>query len=164
MGRNPTIGCGILTSLDGVDPSTSVTTLRDTAAVQMNVYGVPQYDVTMETRLVSGEGFRILLRPRVEVRSIVDSGIIVTLTKHGVTLDSGGHRFVRRDDVRLPVDKAVAISLHSENHLTEVVVGCDTVFRGRTHQKETDDIVVSALEKSEMQVRSPQWVNIALDK
>jgi len=147
----------VLTSLGGVDQGPYEATLRDTAAIDLNYYGATQYIITMGIVLKHGEGFRIMLRPVVEQHDVKDSGIIVTITRSGVWLDSSQKNFVNRPDVMLTEGKMAHVKLLSENNYTQVVMDCDTIFRGWTNLKESDDVVVQALQSSEIQVVGPDW-------
>jgi hypothetical protein len=160
MGGPHVVSCEILTSLQGVDHNQDEATLRDTAAVDLSYYGATQYHIKMGVMLAHGEGFRMLLRPVVEYRDVRDSGIIVTMTQSGVTLDSGNHRFLLRPDVRIVPNQIIHVALMSENNYMQVVFDCDTVFRGWTKLKESDDVVVQALQGSEVQVIQPNWDNL----
>src|ERR1035437_6298415 len=101
MGGPHLVSCYILTSLAGVDHDENMATLRDTAALNLNYYGATQYLITMGARLGRGEGFRILLRPVVEHKDVRDSGIIVTATASGVTLEDSGRIFLSRPDLTI---------------------------------------------------------------
>ena len=157
MGGPHVVSCEILTSLKGVDHDQDEATLRDTAAIDLSYYGATQYHLKMGMLLVPGEGFRILIRPVVEYRDVKDSGIIITATPSGVTLDSGHHQFLTRPDVKVIPNQLVHIALMSENNYMQVVFDCDTVYRGWTKLKESDDVVVQALQGSEVQVIQPDW-------
>ena len=126
----------------------------------MNYYGATEYLLTMDVKLSRGEGFRILLRPTVEQRDVRDSGIVVTVTRSGVRLDSAGHNFQSLPWVKLPLNSQVPVSLYSDNNFTQVIVGCDTVYKGWSKKIESDDVVVQALESSELQIIDPDWAGI----
>ncbi len=162
MGNQHIVRCKVLTSLPTVDKGRSVTTLHDTGAINMNYYGATQYLLSMDIKLLRGEGFRILLRPVVEQRDVKDSGIVLTVTRSGVWLDSAGmtHHpqiFLTRPDVRIANNQQMPISLISENNYTQVVLGCDTVYKGWSRKMESDDVVFQALEGSEIQLIAPDW-------
>lgn len=150
----------ILTSLPGVDHNEYMATLRDTAALDLNYYGATEYYLTMGVRVQSGSGFRILLRPVVEHRDIPDSGIIVTATASGVTLEDAGRLILSRPDVIVPIGHPVHVALLSANNYYQVVFDCDTVFRGWTKRKESDDVVVQALQSSTVDVIHPDWAAV----
>jgi len=160
MGSVHMVSCNVITSLPSIEQGSSVSTLHDTAALGMSYFGATQYDLAMHLRLVSGEGVRILLRPVVEQRDIKDSGIIVTLTKNGSWVDSAHHTFLQRPDLGMPIGQNVPVYLLSEDNYSQVVVGCDTVYRGWTKRIESDDIVVQALLGSEVQVIDPDWAGL----
>ncbi len=157
LGGPHTVSCEILTALPGVDHNEEIATLRDTAAIDLNYYGATQYHLKMGMMLRHGEGFRILVRPVVEYRDVKDSGIVITATQSGISLDSGHHRFLTRSDVTVAPNKMVHVALMSENNYMQVVFDCDTVFRGWTKRNESDDVVVQALQGSEVQVIQPDW-------
>ena len=157
MGGPHIVSCEILTSLPGVDHNIDMATLRDTAAIDMNYYGATQYLIMMGVRLRQGEGFRILLRPVVEQRDVRDSGIVLVATRAGTTLDSDAHSIVSRPDVTIAPDQIIHVALLSENNYMQIVLDCDTVFRGFTRIKESDDVVVQALNHSEVDVIKPDW-------
>jgi len=158
MGGPHVVSCEILTSLPGVDHNMDQATLRDTAAIDMSYYGATQYHIKMGVMLKRGEGFRILVRPVVEYRDVKDSGIIITATQStGITLDSGHHHFLLRPDVPIAPNQLIHVALMSENNYMQVVFDCDTVYRGWTKLKESDDVVVQALQSSEVQVIQPDW-------
>jgi hypothetical protein len=157
MGGPHVVSCEILTTLKGVDHNQDGATLRDTAAIDLSYYGATQYHIKMGMMLTHGEGFRILVRPVVEYRDVKDSGIIITATQSSVSLDSGHHRFLLRPDVTVIPNQLVHVALMSENNYMQVVFDCDTVYRGWTKLKESDDVVVQALKGSEVQVIQPDW-------
>jgi hypothetical protein len=157
MGGPHVVDCVVITSLHGVDQGGYAATLRDTAALDLNYFGATQYDLSMGIVLKRGEGFRIMMRPVVEQLDVKDSGIIVTATRSGVWLDSSRQIFVSRPDVTINQDELIHVRLLSENNYMQVVLNCDTVFRGWSHTKESDDVVVQALESSEIQLINPDW-------
>ena len=160
MGKPHLIRCQVLTGLKSVDQGSNVATLRDTGAIDMNYFGATQYLITMDAKLTRGEGFRIMLRPVVEQRDIRDSGIVVTVTRSGVWLDSAGHIFLLRNDVTVQPNVQLPISLLSDDNYTQVVLGCDTIYKGWSKKIESDDIVVQALEGSEVEVIEPDWAGL----
>ncbi len=157
MGGPHIVTCYILTSLAGVNHDENLATLRDTAALDLNYFGATQYQITMGARLDRGEGFRILLRPVVERKDIRDSGIIVTATTSGVTLEDSGRVFLSRPDITIARGHIIHVTLLSENNYYQVVFDCDTVIRGWTKRKESDDVVVESLQASKVDVIHPDW-------
>jgi hypothetical protein len=157
MGGPHVVDCVVITSLNGVDQGGYEATLRDTAAVDLNYFGATQYNITMGIVLKRGEGFRIMMRPVVEQHDVKDSGIIVTATRSGVWLDSSHRVFISRPDVEITQDELIHVKLLSENHYMQVIMNCDTVFRGWSNKNESDDVVVQALESSEIQLIQPDW-------
>jgi len=157
MGGPHVVDCVVITGLHGVDQGGSVATLRDTAAVDLNYYGATQYLISMGIILKHGEGFRIMLRPVVEQHDVKDSGIVVTATRSGVWLDSSRQIFINRPDVAINQDELIHVQLLSENNYMQVVLNCDTVFRGWSRKNESDDVVVQALASSEIQLINPDW-------
>lgn len=160
MGGPHAVSCEILTPLHSVDHAIDSATLHDTAAIDMNYFGATQYQITMGVQLKAGNGFRILLRPVVEHRDVRDSGIILTATTSGISIDSGRIVALTRPDVMIAKDKIIHVSLLSQNNYMQVVLDCDTVFRGWTKRNESDDIVVQALPASEVEVIQPDWAGI----
>ncbi len=160
MGRKHIMVCKVLTSLPSVEQGHNVATLHDTGAINMNYYGATQYLLTMDLRLKRGEGIRILLRPDVEQRDVKDSGMVLTVTRSGTWMSTGRQIIFRRPDVKFQPNELMPISLLSENHYTQVVLGCDTVYKGWSDQMESDDIVVQALEGSEVEVIAPDWAGL----
>ena len=150
----------ILTSLPGVDHNSFVATLRDTAALDLNYYGATRYYLTMGARLRSGNGFRILLRPVVEHRDIPDSGIIVTATTSGVTLEDSGRIILSRPDLIVPTGRPIHVALLSANNYYQVVFDCDTIIRGWSKRKESDDVVIQALQGSTVDLIHPDWAAV----
>src|SRR5207302_10826239 len=142
MGHKHIVRGKVLTALSTVDQDQTVTTLHDTGAIGLSYFGATQYNLSMGLRLVRGEGVRIMLRPDVEQRDVKDSGIVVTLTKSGSWLDSAQHIFSQRPDLGMPVGQYVPVYLMSENNYSQIVVGCDTVYRGWTKRMESDDVVI----------------------
>jgi hypothetical protein len=49
------------------------------------------------------------------------------------------------------------VALMSENNYMQVVFDCDTIYRGWTKRNESDDVVVQALQGSEVQIIQPDW-------
>ena len=160
MGGPHMVTCYILTSLPGVDHNEYMATLHDTASLDLNYYGATQYLLTMGIRVRDGQGFRLLLRPGVEHRDIPDSGIIVTATPNGVTLEDSGRILLTRPDVVFPKGEPLHVALLSENNYYQVVFGCDTVIRGWTNRIESDDVVVQALQPSTVDVIHPDWAPV----
>ena len=160
MGRQHIMVCKVLTSLPSVEQGHTIATLHDTGAINMNYFGATQYLITMDVRLNRGEGFRILLRPDVEQRDVKDSGIVLTVTRNGVWMDTVRQTFLKRLDVRLQPNEVLPISLLSENHYTQIVLGCDTIYKGWSKRMESDNVVVQALEGSEVEVIAPDWAGL----
>jgi hypothetical protein len=160
MGSTHIVRCKVLTSLPTVSQGHSATTLRDTGAIDLNYFGATQYLLTMDVKLLRGTGFRMLLRPVVEQRDVKDSGIVLIVTNNGVWLDSNRQIFLTRRDVQLQPNQQLPILLLSENNFMTVVLGCDTIYKGWSKIKESDDVVVQALEGSEIQVIAPDWAGL----
>src|ERR1044071_2649274 len=157
MNAGHVISCRVLTPLPTVEQGDLVTTLHDSGAINMSYYGATEYVVTMDMKLVKGNGFRVLIRSDVEQRDVLDSGIALTVTPHGTTLDSAHHTFIDRSDIRMAEGAQLPLSILSENNLTQVVLGCDTVYKGWTKRMESDDVVIESLPGSEVLVIRPDW-------
>lgn len=157
MGEEHFATCRVLTSLHSVDQGQYVATIRDSGAIGMSRYGITQYKIRMDSKLVSGDGMRLMLRPVVEQRAVKDSGIVLTISTTGVRVDSGGKTMYSSAKAHMDRGTVYPLVLMSENTYTSVILGCDTLFRGRVGQIESDDIVVQALPKSEVLVINPNW-------
>jgi hypothetical protein len=157
MNAGHIISCRVLTPLPTVEQGSLVTTLHDSGAINMSYYGATEYVVSMDMKLVKGSGFRVLIRPDVEQRNVLDSGIVVTVTPHGTTLDSAHHTFLERSDIRMAEGAQLPMSILSENNLMQVVLGCDTVYKGWTKKMESDDVVIESMPGSEVLVIRPDW-------
>ena len=160
MGGKHITKCSVITSLQGVDQGSRYATIRDTGAVNMNYYGATQYLLTMDMKLVHGEGFRMLIRPVVEQHDVRDSGLVLMVTKNGTWLSEAGKELMRRTDVAIQPGAQMPVSLLSENGYMQIVLGCDTVFKGNSTVKESDDVVVQALEHTEIQLIQPDWAGL----
>jgi hypothetical protein len=109
--------------------------------------------------LISGEGIRLMLRP-IYGRTVVDSGLVITLTRSGVTIDSA-HRSVRPYQPSVIRDTSMqSLGIFCENNYLEVTLGCDTLIRHWTPEKESDDIVFSTIGNSEAILVAPDWRRI----
>lgn len=157
MNYGHVVSCRVLTPLPTVEQGALVTTLHDGGAINMSYFGATQYLVTMDIKLVRGTGFRILIRPDVEQRDVLDSGIVLTVTQHGTTLDSAHRTFLDRSDIRIVEGSQLPLSILSENNLSQVVLGCDTVYKGWTRKMESDDLVIESLPGSEVLLIRPDW-------
>jgi hypothetical protein len=157
MGGSHPVAGKILTSLESVVPGSRVTTVRDRGAIQLENFGVPEYTLRLGLKLDRGDGAEILIHPRVEVSTVVDSGIVARLTTHGEWLRDGALRLAARPDLSIPLGDTIPVTILSEAHFLQVIVGCDTLYRGRSDRIESDDIVVRSLDGSEVQVISPSW-------
>ncbi|HWF44713.1 MAG TPA: hypothetical protein VG537_08725 [Candidatus Kapabacteria bacterium] len=160
MGDPHEVRCQVLTSLSSVDQGYNRAMLHNTGAIDMNYFGATQYLVTMEMKLIRGDGFRIMLRPVVEQRDVRDSGIVLTVTHSGVWLDSASHIFLTRRDVKLEPNTQMPVSLLSDDNYVQIVLGCDTVYKGWSKKMESDDIVIQALPNSDVQILSPDWAGL----
>jgi len=61
-------------------------------------------------------------------------GIIVTATDPALSLDSGHHRFLIRPDVTVAPDQIIHVAAPvGRNNYMQVVLDCDTVYRGWTN-------------------------------
>jgi hypothetical protein len=59
--------------------------------------------------------------------------------------------------VTVAPNQTIHVALMSENNYMQVVFDCDTIYRGWTKRNESDDVVVQALQRSEVQVIQPDW-------
>ncbi len=160
MGREHIVACKVLTPLATVEQGHTYTTLHNSGAIDINYFGATQYLFSMDIRLLHGTGFRVLIRPDVEQRDVLDSGMILTVTDRGTTLDSAHHIILERSDVRMAEGTQLPLSLLSENNFSQIVLGCDTLTKGWSHKLESDDIVVQALPGSDVQVIQPDWADV----
>ncbi|HEY3876050.1 MAG TPA: hypothetical protein VGM92_11275 [Candidatus Kapabacteria bacterium] len=160
LGGPHTVSCEILTPLAGVDHGPDHATLRNGAAIDLNYFGATQYLISMGLRLNEGTGCRILLRPVVEYRDVRDSGMILTLTSSGISIDPAHQSMLLHSETPLAPHKVTHLWILSQNNFTQVVLDCDTVFRGWTKRNESDDVVIEALPKSEVDIIQPDWASI----
>ncbi|MDP4200915.1 MAG: hypothetical protein Q8922_11680 [Bacteroidota bacterium] len=160
MGSDHIVACKVLTQLSSVQQGHTYTTLHGGGAININYFGATQYLFTTDIRLVHGTGFRVLIRPDVEQRNVLDSGMILTVTEHGTTLDSAHNIVLERSDVRMAEGTQLPLSILSENNYSQVVLGCDTLTKGWSRRMESDDIVIQALPGSEVQVIQPDWSDV----
>ena len=157
MGEQHVIRCYVMTGHHSIDQGHDVATLHDGAAMSMSSFGTTEYVFRMNTKLLLGEGFRVYLRPIGADRIIRDSGVTVSITTHGVSVDSGQSEVLTRKDVTLKTNTQLPVFLFSDAHYTELIYGCDTLYRGVSRKVETDDIVVQSLAGSEVQIIQPEW-------
>ncbi len=156
MGEQHLIACRVITSLHSVEQGKFVSTLRDTGAVNLSYFGATQYKIKFDARLDSGQGMRVMLRPVVEQWYVRDSGIVVSITPTGSSVDSGGKTFLRNHK-HMDVGATYPFVLISENNYTALVMGCDTVYSGLVRMNESDDIVIQSLPKSVVRLINPDW-------
>jgi hypothetical protein len=145
----------ILSTLPTVDERRGAILLKDSGAIQLRVVGLTQFDFSMWTTLMQGEGFRILLRPVIEER-IVDSGIVVSFSRTGTSVNKGALELNLRS-VPLVPDTALQLRYHSENRYLYLMLGCDTVLQGMYPMKESDDIGIVAIPTSTVTLQIPNW-------
>lgn len=156
MSRDQPIDGLILTPLETVAPGTLVTTVHDGGAIKLSNFGITEYSLTFGLNLKAGTGVEVLIHPRVEVNRVVDSGIVASITSKGESLIDNGRVLANRPDFSLD-SKLEAVNIISEAHFLQVLVGCDTLYRGPSDRIESDDIVVRSLPGSDVEVVAPAW-------
>jgi hypothetical protein len=137
-------------------------TLSPGGCVSTTYLWATQYRSIFRITLDEGEGVQIMLRPIVE-ESILDSGIVLTLTRNG-------YQLINNDTVlaagALPVlaqGKTETFSTYSEEGYMELTLGCDTLYRGITKRIEGDDIIFSSLPASTVTIFAPDWRDLELE-
>jgi len=160
-GKNP-IQCRIYGPINSVEHTSNQFVLEHGAVLDLSVAGLTQYRFVMNTNLLEGDGMSIMLRPRAE-ESVVDSGVVVHLSKTHSFVDSAGHLLLDLPQVHLRDQGNELITLLSENHELEVTIGCDTIMKHRTSLIETDDIVLQASRTSKVRITGPSWQEVPRD-
>ncbi len=156
------ITCRIFAPIATVTHSIHDFTVNEGGAVDMSVAELTQYRMTMNVSLLQGDGYRLMLRPVAE-ESVVDSGLVLVLSKTHSRLDSSGHTIVDLPNVHLRQSASDLITILSEDHRLEVTLNCDTIVKRMTPIKESDDLVVAPLGNSSVRVIVPDWKEIEPD-
>jgi hypothetical protein len=137
-------------------------TMSPGACVSTSYLWATQYLTTFRITLEEGEGLKIMLRPIVE-EQILDSGIVLTLSRHGYHLMNKDTLLAAGTLPALTQGKSVVFRSYSEEGYMELTLGCDTLYRGITKRIEGDDIIFSPLLQSTVTVFGPQWRDLELD-
>jgi hypothetical protein len=147
----------ILSHLGTVDPHSTDVALHEGGEVRLSNFGITEYTLTLGLNVLKGEGAEILIHPKVEVSTIKDSGIVARITTHGSSLTSHGSVLADRPEISVDTNRLIPVQILSEAHLLQVIVGCDTLYRGKSYTIESDDIVIKTLPRSEAEVVAPNW-------
>jgi hypothetical protein len=150
----------ILTSLESVTAGSRTTTLRPRGAIQLSNFGISEYSLSFGARLHDGLGFEVLIHPRVELNRVVDSGFIARVTTHGESLTANDVVLSNKPSYSVDTGIVTAVKILTEAHLLQVIVGCDTLYRGKRYSIESDDIVIRTLDGSSLDVIAPNWAYV----
>lgn len=163
MGSDRIIKCEILSPVHSVEHSSSESLIKDGGSLDMSYFGLTEYSFSVDTRLEQGDGFQLLIRPVVMHGVVRDSGLVIIFSKRGVAIDSNGRIISEKKYPTVSDGASVLLSVKSDNTFTEIVYGCDTVYKNRLTKIESDDIVFKTLPKSEVRVIQPEWVEVVGD-
>jgi hypothetical protein len=94
------ITCRIYAPIATVAHSFRDFTVSEGGTVAMSVAELTQYRITMNVGLLQGDGYRLMLRPVAE-ESVVDSGLVLVLSRSHSRLDSAGHTLIDLPNVHL---------------------------------------------------------------
>ena len=156
------VDCRIYSDHRLVEKMPSGFTMSPGGCVATTYLWATQYRAFFRITLDEGEGILVMLRPIVE-ESILDSGMVLTLTRNG-------YRLVNKDTIlasgALPAlvqGKTEIFSTYSEEGYMELTLGCDTLYRGITKRIEGDDIIFATLPKSTVTIFAPDWRDLELE-
>ncbi|MEI8134923.1 MAG: hypothetical protein WCH46_07570 [bacterium] len=157
------LDCRIYSDFHGVTHDLYGFTMQGDAVVGVASPSWTQYEIETFIKM-KGDGFQLLLRPVAE-ESVRDSGLILTISSSvGLRLDSGGVLLESNPRYRPPIDSQFFVTIFNEESYLQVTIGCDTVLRRYTKQKESDDLVIHTLPNSELTVIAPQWKRLRFQK
>jgi hypothetical protein len=131
------------------------------ACVAVTYLWATQYRASFRLTLQEGEGFVVMMRPVVE-ETIIDSGIVLTMTSRGYSLRSGDTLLASGALPVLQKGKTEIFRTYNEEGYLEVTYGCDTLYKGITRVKESDDIIFATLPLSTVSVVGPLWQDLEL--
>jgi hypothetical protein len=119
-----------------------------------------QYRASFRMTLQNGDGFVVMMRPVVE-ETIIDSGIVLTMSSRGYSLRSGD-TLLASGTLLVQKGKTEIFRTYNEEGYLEVTYGCDTLYKGLTRVKESDDIIFATLPQSTVSVFGPLWQDLEL--
>lgn len=156
------IDCRIYSDHRLVDKMPAGFTMSPGACVSTTYRTATQYMAKFRLTVQEGDGVRILLRPVVEER-ILDSGVVLTLSRNGYRLVNGDTLLASGKSPVLARGKTEIFRAYSDEGYLELTLGCDTLFKGMTKRIEGDDIIFSTLPNSTITVYAPTWRDTELD-
>lgn len=130
-------------------------TVRNGAAIALTSQGVTEYNFEGIVRS-QGKGFRLLLRPVIE-HDVKDSGYVLTISKDGSRLDSGGKLLKNLSWFKDEGDSLKRLIVYTDNHYMRVTYGCDTLVNDHFPQKESDVLGIQPLDHSTLTLYNPIW-------
>ena len=161
MGDKHFIKCEIISGLHTVEHSSNESLIKDGGILDLCYFAVTEHSISLNTKLESGDGFQVLLRPIVMHGFIKDSGLVMSFTKHGVAVDSNGRTIIERKYPSVSDGAVIRLYIRSDNTFTQVVYGCDTIYKSSFSKIESDDIVIRTLPQSELRIADPEWDAVA---
>lgn len=136
-------------------------TLDPGGSVAVTYLWATQYRATFRLTLDEGEGAKILIHPVVQ-ESIIDSGLVLTLSRNGYELREGETIIASGASPSLEVGKPRIFRAYSEEGYLELTLGCDTLYKGVTLRTESDDIIFTTLPESKVSVYGPYWRDLEI--
>jgi hypothetical protein len=153
------VNCRILSDHNSVKSRIYGFDMEPNAELQVTSLGRTQYTFTGYFTLHGGEGFEIMLRPVIE-ESVIDPGIRLMFSSHGLRIDSAGQVITENTSYSFPQDSQTYVTVFNEESYLQVTVGCDTVLRRYSKRTASDDIALKTLPASELKVVDPEWKRI----
>jgi hypothetical protein len=154
-GKNP-IQCRNYSLLHQVEKTGPNILVHDSGEVCLTVMDLTQFRFSTFVRLLKGDGFVLMMRPRAE-EVVLDSGLSLFLSRSHSKLDSSGTMVQDLRQYQVAQDSLTLLTVRSENNLLQVTLGCDTVLKRMTGLKESDDLVFGALQGSEVRLVNPSF-------
>jgi hypothetical protein len=118
------ITCRIYAPIATVAHSFRDFTVSEGGTVAMSVAELTQYRITMNVGLLQGDGYRLMLRPVAE-ESVVDSGLVLVLSRSHSRLDSAGHTLIDLPNVHLRPNAQLRHDRKADDGADRVGRSCD---------------------------------------
>ena len=122
------IDCRIYSDHRQVETTQTGFTMLPGACVSTRYLWATHYKTSFRLTLQEGDGVQILLRPEVQ-EQILDSGIVLTLSRKGYSLVNGDTLLASGRSPILAAGKTEIFRAYSDEGYLELTLGCDTLYK-----------------------------------
>jgi hypothetical protein len=153
----------IHSSLESVNVEEKYFDIFENGSVALELPTATQYSISFYAKIISGEGFRVHARSRVE-ETLIDSGVVVSISEKYARADKDGKNLSTLRSPGFSNDKVVFVNLYNDEKYLQVIIGCDTLLKYYPEGPAPDDLVITSIGKSDTRIFTPIWKDLEIEE